>query len=521
LRLTAIASQQKSKRESIEIKGGAQVQEFEVTGEQYDENRHFFLSHYHRDHFEEALANLPTINSLSRITKLEVWVTNDRNETEGIRDIVALADLGEYDKITNENNFYSQPTTPRNLDVFGEDELPENSSNDIYGDLVQVDAARFGDKTVGVITGQFQFQQTRDFEKVRARLLSPSEYTYNAELGFVSVNVNLRPDQVLAVSYEYNYAGKDLVYKVGELAEDVPAIPSGDSTKQNVVFTKMLKSTTQRTDLPSWDLMMKNVYSIGAYQVNREDFRLDIFYDDPGAGLKRFLPETNLAQIPLLRIFNLDRLNVQGDPQPDGVFDFVNNVTINTRNGRIMFPVLEPFGSSLTDQMTSQNDREKFSFQMLYDTTVTAAREFKEFDRFTIKGSFKSAISNEISLGAFNLPQGSVTVTSGAQVLREGQDYEIDYNIGRIKILNDAILASGSPIKVDFEDNSLFGFQTKTLVGLRADYEVNDNFSVGGTFLNLFERPFTQKVNIGDDPINNKIYGLDFNYSSESANSFD
>ena len=182
-----------------------------------------------------------------------------------------------------------------------------------------------------------------------------------------------------------------------------------------------------------------------------------------------------------------------------------------------MFPVLEPFGSSLVDQIDGVADKEKFSFQMLYDSTIVRAREFPEFNRFTIKGSYKSAISNEISLGSFNLPQGSVTVTSGAQVLIEGQDYEIDYNIGRIKILNDAILASGSPIKVSFEDNTLFGFQTKTLVGLRADYEVNDNLSVGGTFLNLFERPFTQKVNIGDDPINNKIYGLDFNYSSESA----
>jgi cell surface protein SprA len=259
-----------------------------------------------------------------------------------------------------------------------------------------------------------------------------------------------------------------------------------------------LKSTTQRTDLPSWDLMMKNVYSIGAYQVNRDDFRLDIYYDDPGAGLKRFLPETNLVNIPLLRIFNLDNLNVQGDPVPDGVFDFVENVTINTRNGRIMFPVLEPFGSSLVDQIDGAADKERFSFQMLYDSTIVRAREFPEFNRFTIKGSYKSAISNEISLGSFNLPPNSVTVTSGAIVLKEGTHYEIDYNIGRIKILDDAILASGNPIKVNFEDNTLFGFQTKTLVGVRADYEVNDNLSVGGTFLNLFERPFTQKVNIGD-----------------------
>ena len=516
LRLTAIASQQKSKREEIEIQGGSQVQEFEVTSEEYDENRHFFLSHYHRDHFEDALSNMPQINSLLRITNIQVWVTNDNRATEGIRDIVALTDLGEYDIITNDNPAYQQPIGSRNRDVFQTDELPENSSNDIYRDLINNTNARLSSRAVGAITGpQFKFDQTKDFEKVKARKLNSNEYTFHPELGFISVNVNLRPNQVLGVAYEYNYAGKDQVYKVGELADDNSA-NGADSTDQNVLFVKMLKSTTQRTDLPTWDLMMKNIYSIGAYQVNREDFKLDIYFDDPGRGQKRFLPNTNIAGKPLLRVFNLDNLNVQGDPLPDGVFDFVNPETINPRNGRIMFPVLEPFGSDLVDQIDDPVFKEFYAFQELYDSTITQAREFKEKSRFTIKGTYKSSVSNEISLGAFNLPQGSVRVTAGAQVLTEGVEYEIDYNIGRIKILDDAILNSGIPIKVSFEDNTLFGFQTKTLLGLRADYEFSDNLTVGGTFLNLFERPFTQKVNIGDDPINNKIYGLDFNYSKES-----
>ncbi|HFC00829.1 MAG TPA: cell surface protein SprA, partial [Phaeodactylibacter sp.] len=520
LRLTAIASQQKSKREEIEIKGGSQIQEFEVTAEEYDENRHFFLSHYNRDHFEDALKNMPNINSLMRITKIEVWLTNDGNDIANTRDIVAIADLGEYDKITNDNPLFQTPLSPRNRDVFQTDELPDNTSNDIYQAISNNPIIGRPGKAVGVLTGpQFNFEQTKDFEKTSARLLQPSEYTYNAELGFISVNVNVRPDQVLGVAYQYNYGGEDRVYQVGEMASNntLSGASSQDSVASDqVLFVKLLKSTTQRTDLPTWDLMMKNIYSIGAYQVNQEDFKLDIFYDDPGGGQKRFLPETNLKGVPLLRVFNLDNLNVQGDPQPDGVFDFVSGVTINTRNGRVMFPVLEPFGSSLTDQIDDPGFKEFYSFQMLYDSTITRAQEFPEFNRFTIKGTYKSAVSNEISLGSFNLPQGSVRVTAGGAQLEEGIDYEIDYNIGRIKILNDAILNSGAPVRVSFEDNSLFGFQTKTLLGLRADYEVSDNFSMGGTFLNLFERPFTQKVNVGDDPINNKIFGLDFNYSTES-----
>ena len=501
--LTAIASQQKSRREQLQIQGGSQIQEFEAFADEYDENRHFFLSFFNRNNYEPALANLPQINSLFQVTRMEVWITNDRNVTEGVREIVAFADIGEgeADRMTS-SNIQVRPAARR--DLCGENVLPDNDANELYRKLQSSNDTRFLDKAVSTLQGpEFQMQQARDFEKVRARLLSSSEYSYHPTLGFVSVNVNLRPDQVLGVSYEYTYNGE--VYSVGEFTND----NSNNPDTLSVLYTKMLKSTTQRVDLPAWDLMMKNVYGIGAFQVNREDFKLDVFYEDPGQGEKRFLPETNLQGTPLIRVFNLDNLNSQGDPLPDGVFDFVDGVSIDTRGGRIIFPVLEPFGSSLSRQITDPTLAEKYTYQMLYDSTVTRAREFPEFNRFKIKGTYKSSVSSEIQLGAFNLPQGSVRVTAGAQELQEGIDYELDYNIGRLKILNDAILNSGVPVNVTFEDNTLFGFQTKTMLGLRADYRFSEDVAVGGTYMHLFERPFTQKVNIGDDPINNKIIGLD------------
>ena len=514
LRLTTVASQQKSRREQLQIQGGAQLQEYEVTADQYDENRHFFLSHYNRNTFEGALQNLPQINSLFKInpSEIQVWVTNDRDDTDDTRNIVAIADLGtpNRENMTNNNPDRWAPPNPRIRDIFGTRGLPDNSANDLYQTLLNSSSTRKLDNVVATLTGaQYQFEQAKDFEKFNGRQLSSSEFTYHPELGFISVNVNLRPDQVLAVAYQYDYNGK--TYKVGEFGND-----SYDSDSLGVLFMKLLKSTTPRIDLPTWDLMMKNVYSIGAFQVSQEDFKLDIFYEDPGAGEKRFLPNTNLEGRPLLRVFNLDNLNVQGDPQPDGIFDFVPGLTINTRSGKVMFPVLEPFGSSLTSQIDDPNLAQTYSYQMLYDSTVTRAREYPEFNRFVIRGSYKSSVSSEISLGAFNLPRGSVVIRAGGQVLNEGSDYEVDYNIGRVKILNDAILNSGLPINVSFEDNTLFGFQTKTMLGVRADYELNKDVNIGATYLHLFERPFTQKVNIGDDPINNRIYGLDINLSKDA-----
>src|SRR5690606_1531552 len=287
---------------------------------------------------------------------------------------------------------------------------------------------------------------------------------------------------------------------------------------QKVLFVKMLKATSQRVDQPIWDLMMKNIYRIGGGDIDPGEFEFDIFYDNPGKGFLRFLPEdANLQNTPLLRIFNLDNLNATGDPQPDGRFDFVTGLTINPALGIVMFPVLEPFGSSLERRISAAGgDVAKYVYHQLYDSTIVRAREFPELNRFTLKRKAKSSTSADISLGAFNIPPGSVRVTAGGQILKENEDYVIDYNIGRLKILNQAYLQPGTPINVSFEDNALFSFSRKTMVGLRADYQVNKKMSLGATYMHMFERPFTQKVNIGDDPINNRIYGLDMNFSSEA-----
>ena len=115
-----------------------------------------------------------------------------------------------------------------------------------------------------------------------------------------------------------------------------------------------------------------------------------------------------------------------------------------------------------------------------------------------------------------NVPEGSVTVTAGSQKLVENQDYTVDYNMGRVTIINEGILNSGIPIKISLENNSMFGIQNKTLVGLHADYDINKDFILGATILNLTERPYTDKINTGDEPISNTIWGLDGTYQTEA-----
>ncbi len=515
LRLTTVISQQRSQRQQIQLDGGAQLRRFEVRADEYDEFRHFFLTHFNRNIFERACANLPQINSQFKIRRLEVYITNDRQEFQDIRDIVAIADLGEPSNFTASDSLRFKPPSPRHFDPVTGQALPGQNigngvyANDILQEILRTPGSSKSENVVRVLQSPpFNFQQGKDFEKIQARKLNTSEYTFHQELGFISLNVNVRPDQVLGVAFEYDFNGK--TYKVGQFSQD-----NYDIDSSGVLFVKMLKGTTPNVTIPLWDLMMKNVYSLGAYQANREDFYLDIAYDDPGGGQKRFLPI--LPEVPLLQIFNLDNLNVQSDPAPDGVFDYVPGLTIFPRTGRMMFPVLEPFGSSLSRQLPDDPEiQQEYVYQVLYDSTVWRAREYPSLNRFVIRGQYKSSVSSEISLGAFNLPRGSVIVRAGGQTLREGVDYEVDYSIGRVRILNDAYLSSGVPINVSFEDKTLFGFQTKTLMGVRADYMASKKLTLGGTYMHLFERPFTRKVNLGDDPINNKVYGFDLNYSTDA-----
>jgi cell surface protein SprA len=519
LRTTLVASQQRSRQQSIKVQGGSQVQTFEKPIDEYDENRHFFVSHWNRDGFEDAMKCLPVPMSLFNITRMEVWLTNDKQETTNARDILALTDLAEPVKCDPD---WVLPAPPA-LDIKGFP-LPTQENNGLYARILEElrddSTLRYTDKVVNRLTTSYGLEQIKEFEKVNARQLSTSEFTYNEQLGFLSINLNVQPDQVVGVALEYTYNGTP--YKIGEFASDIPL--TSDSLNFNVLFVKMLKGTTPNIQLPIWDLMMKNVYAVGTANVDPQEFRFDIFYEDPGKGQKRFLSgddiPTQVRAKPLLQLFRLDTLNLQGDPGPDGIFDFVPGLTINLRSGRIMFPVLEPFGSYLSAKLTEagapQATVDRYVYPQLYDLTPFRAREFQQLNRFTLKGSYKSSTSAEISLGTFNLPQGSVRVTAGGQQLREGIDYQVDYNIGKVKILNDAILQSGQNVSVSFEDNTLFGFQSRSMIGARFDYEISKDMSVGATFMNLFERPLTQKVNFGDDPINNKVYGLDFSISKDA-----
>ena len=502
--ITSVFSQQKTETSTIEVARGAQTTPFEIKADEYEENRHYFLAQYFRDNYDEALSTLPIISSNINITRMEVWLTNIGPATENNRNIVALSDLGE--------------SRPHNQAIGSNDQpMPSNFSNNLYRTLANSPVREISQVNSYLLQRPEGFVSGADYESVEnARLLRSTEYTYNSTLGFISLNQAVNPDQVLAVAFEYTLIGDTAVYTVGELSNQIDAPRS--------LIVKLLKSTAIDTRLPMWDLMMKNVYHLGAFQVSRDDFRMNILYDSEELGIMVGFFDDGPEEVkgkPLIRVMGLDRLNTHLDPYPDGVFDFIDRAathggTIQATNGRVYFPVIEPFGSHLRKMLQDPALGNKYAFDSLYTTTKYRAQQYPERNRFILEGYYQSGAGSDIPLNAINVPPGSVVVTAGGMPLVENVDYTVDYTMGRVRIINESYLNSGTPIRISLESTNLFNLQTKTLMGTHIDQRISDNFNIGATIMRLSERPLTQKVNYGDEPIANTIWGLHSTYTTQS-----
>ena len=496
LSLQTVVSQKTSESTSVSTKGGSQLTEFEIDVAEYDENRHFFLAHHFRDTYDRNMAMLPTIMSGVVITRIELWVTNKTSNYDNPRNVIAFADLGENSRISNP------------MWVATGERMPNNTANSLYYQMANTYSAIRDIDQVGSVLGEMLNGGT-DYEKIaNARLLTQSEYTLNKALGYISLKSTLKSDEVLAVAYEYTYGGK--TYQVGELSTD-------KKERGEALFVKLLKSNSNSPANAIWDLMMKNVYYLGASNISANDFRLDIQYESDSTGTNlTYLPEAHLKSKTLLRLMNLDQLDAKQNANPNGFFDFVEGYTVQAQTGRIIFPVVEPFGAHLRKVIGNDMVANKYVFEELYDSTKTIAKQIAEKNKFILTGEYAGSAGNIIQLGAYNVPRGSVKVTAGGVTLTENSDYTVDYTMGTVTIINQSILDAGTPVNVSMESNTVYNMQRKTMLGMNWAYDFNKDFQVGGTIMHLSEKPLTSKVSMGDEPLKNTLWGLNMAWKHES-----
>ena len=497
LKLQLVASQKKSASKSVSTKGGVQLTPFELNVADYEENRHFFLSRYFRDHYDAWMQKLPNLTTGITINRVEIWVTNKTGNTTNTRNIVALTDLGETSKLSNP--------------MWGASgQIPSNQANTEYQTMTsQLSAARDIDQASTTLEGAGLIGGA-DFEKLEsARLLPSSEYSVNTALGYVSLKTNLQTDQVVAVAYEYTAGG--VTYQVGEFASDI------NDTKQ-ALFVKSLKNTSNNPQQGNWDLMMKNVYVL-ASQVEKDKFRLDVKYQSDTTGVYlSYIPEQQVKSQPIIRVLGADRLDNNNKAHSNGYFDYVEGYTV--ANGRVFIPKVEPFGSYMYDYLVKHgvaaDKAEKYAYTELYDSTKTVAKQMAEKNKYQLVGQYKGSSANVISLDAVNVPQGSVVVTAGGVTLREGTDYSVDYSAGEVTILNQSIIDAGTAVNVSLESNTDYGQTRKTMFGMNWEYDFSKNFQLSGTIQHLSEQALTNKVAMGAEPLNNTLWGINLNWKKES-----
>ena len=500
LLLQTVVSQKTSNTDVVKSKGGAQLTTYEIEITNYDENRHFFLAHYFRDSYDRVMSQLPTILSGININRIEVWITNKTSDYSNPRNIVAFTDIAESRHISND--MWSSLSS---------NGIPFNGANTLYSQMTGTySAIRDFDQVNSIMTDLEGMNGGLDYEKLsNARLLSSNEYTLNRELGFISLKTALRADEVLAVAYEFTYGGQ--TYQVGEFSNDV-------NESKSTLFVKLLKPNACSPKNGCWDLMMKNVYSLGTRNLKSDAFKLDIYYASDSLGTNiTYLPEDGLKNRTLLQLLGLDRLDSNNSKEnPNGIFDFIQGYTINASTGNIIFPSVEPFGSYLEKKIGDEGIADKYVFHELYDSTKTIAKQIAEKDKFYLIGEYTGSSANVIQTGATNIPKGSVVVTAGGVTLTENSDYQVDYSSGTVTILNQGIIDAGTDVQVSLESNTLFNMQRKTVLGLNWKYDFSDDFKFGGTLMSLTEKPLTSKVDMGSEPLQNFLWGFNLSWKKQS-----
>lgn len=518
LHINTVFSQQKSKVQTIQTENNVSSSTFNISALDYDANRHFFLSQYFRNNYDNALSKMPYIQSKVSITRLEVWVTNKRGEYSQSRDIIAFADLAEHSGI--KNNYWSAQ---------GTSDAPHNDANNLYKQLASSSDAN---RDINQILQQLPSDvvQGIDYEKLEnAKLLTQEDYTFHPQLGYISLRVPLLDDEILAVAYEYTYGGE--VYQVGEFSNNLGNSPSvsdpdnggtnvsGANMQNGALLVKLLKPVSMSPNAYTWDLMMKNIYSIGynVSNIKKDRFKVDITYRDDSNGLHMtYITEGNIKDELLIRVMNLDRLNERSDPYPDGIFDYLEGLTIDSDNGLIIFPVVEPFGSHLRKMIGNDAIADKYVFQELYSSTRSEAYLATEKNKFALEGEYQGSTTSGYNLNTMNVARGSVRVTAAGEELVEGTDYMVDYLTGEVTIINQSILDAGTPVNITMENQPFIDTQRKTLMGVNLLYDINKNLSIGGTLMHYYEKPMIIKTAYGNEASKNTLWGANLIYDKES-----
>ena len=462
LTLTTLASQKKGEIKEVSVSGGSTSKDFVKRAYEYSTNHYFLDTIY--------ASTAPGFNLFNDYYGKSVSVVHPE---------LTIVDIQVWKSI---NVITPDNSKERNANVYIN--LPALAKGQTYNDALRED---IDNPTAGEV------------ESGRFLLLEPrTDYILHPETGYLTFTTQIQSNDIIAVAYRVEGdpgSDNDLYY--GEFVS--AATPDSQKLVLKLVKPKNLQPNYEQ----AWKLQLRNIYPTDARNIKEEGFQFDIRYEIEGQEPVVDLP-TPSGQVRLLNAFGLDLLDASKNANPDNAFDFRPGLTVIPETGEVIFPVLEPFGRDLPEEIPDE-----YAFPEVYDTIQTSARNIKAKDKWILVGKSTGEATSSYSLG-FNVVENSVRILLNGRELTPGVDYTVDYNIGQLVIRNEAALVPGADLKITYEQNDLFQLASKTLLGARGIFDFSDRTKLGFSFLNLNQQTLSDKVRIGEEPLSNTIYGVDF-----------
>jgi cell surface protein SprA len=326
-----------------------------------------------------------------------------------------------------------------------------------------------------------------------------SDYSVNEDLGFIRMQSSLQ-NEIIGAHYQLvDRETGQLIIEVGQ----------GVSSDNSNLILKMIKAQSSHPNHPAWDLMFKNVYSMGATNIDEQSLEVAIIdnFSTP-------ISDRTDSGSTFLNLFGLDDFNQSGAQSPDEVIDFNNPNIVNLMSGEIHLPALLPFVSAETIEGGNENNILSSFLQQGKMYTTSNRTEYTGDARFTINANYTNPKST-ISLG-FTLVEGSEEIFSNGEKLERGQDYQIDYFSGIIMLTGN--IDPNSDLEITYDKHDLVTFDRKIMVGSRAQIDFNENSFLGLTALYYNQDIVNKKVEVGYEPIQNFIWDINGRYEKELDN---
>ena len=329
-----------------------------------------------------------------------------------------------------------------------------------------------------------------------------SDYMIERDLGYIRLNSKLQASEILAVAY--TTLGGDTVGQINYNTGDSTAIP-----------LKLIRPANPDNDTYGWDLMMKNVYNLGTINLQEEGFELEIVdtYTERDDNI-------NEEGVNWLRVFGLDRFNEDGQKVPDDKIDIHQNI-VNMKQGELFIPYLEPFRASGAAEAAGLDTFPGF-YNSNLDTALSQSKMYESRNNTQMRqeSSFKliakySNQSANIELPGFNIIENSEEVRLNGKKLLRGTDYNIDYFMGQITLLNDEALKPGQDLEILYETNEIFQLDKKVVIGGRAEYKFGENSFLAATGMYYSKSSIDDKVRIGQEPFRNLVWDVNGRYQKQ------